>query len=216
MTPNKKKIVCNSELEHVLKTIFHEDTDDPISLSCLKEGINSIEKLVSLSSNDIDIMTFEIDEEVNNKMKTVVTPLPKGSKALLHLFKTYITHEWEINQKRITADWMTILYDNFNAYQFTSEASYRVMMLDHAHALLVQQANSSALNTPHPKSGKALSMDPIDIFHREWSKSIKRDTNAYTIFKEDHQWENWHREFTITARSQQMDNILYAGSKIIG
>jgi hypothetical protein len=101
-------------------------------------------------------------------------------------------------------------YDDFNAHRFTSEASYRVMLLDHASATLVQQA-TPATNTPHPKSGKALSMDPIDIFHREWSKSIKRDTNAYAVFKEDHQWENWHREFTVTARSQQMDNILNDG-----
>jgi hypothetical protein len=168
MTPSKKQIVCNAELDHVIKTIFREDTDDPISLSCLKEGIDSVEKLVSLSSNDIDTMTFEVDEEVNNKIKTVVTPLPKGSKALLCLFKTYVTYEWEVDQKRVTAgDWIAISYDNFNDYRFTSGASYRVMMLNHAHASLVQQANPSTLNTPHPTSEKALSMDPIDIFHQE-------------------------------------------------
>jgi hypothetical protein len=107
---------------------------------------------------------------------------------------------------------VTISYDDFNVYRFTSEALYRFMLLNCASATLVQQA-TTATNTPHPKLGKALSMDPIDIFHREWSKSIKRDTNAYTICKEDHQWENWHREFTVTARSQQMDNILDDGYK---
>jgi hypothetical protein len=209
---NKKKVVRNAELEHVLKTIFREDTDDPISLSCLKEGIDSAEKLGSLSSNDIDMrMFFDVDKEVNNKMKTVALPLPKGSKALLRLFKTYIAYEWEVNQKRVDDDWMTVSYDDFNAYRFTSAASYRVMLLDHASASTLVQQATPATNTPHPKSGKALSMDPVDIFHREWSKSIKRDTNAYTIFEEDHQWENWHREFTVTARSQQMDNILDEG-----
>jgi hypothetical protein len=207
MAPNKKLIVRNAELDHVIKTIFREDVDDPISLSCLKEGIDSREKLISLSSSNIGTMVFDVDEEVNNKTKTVTVPLPKGSKALLRIFKTYVTYELDVNKKNVGADWMTILYDDFNAYWFTSEASYRVMLLDQASASLVQQA-TTPLNAPHSNSGKALSMDPIGIFHRKWSKSIKRDTNAYTIFKEDHQWENWHREFTVTARSQQMDNIL--------
>jgi hypothetical protein len=129
--------------------------------------------------------------------------MPKGSKALLCLFKTYVTYEeLEINQNRIGADLMTVLYNDFNASQFTSEASYCILMLDHASASLVQQA-TPASNAPHPKSGKALSMDRIDIFHQEWSKSIKHDTNPYTIFKEDHKWESWHREFPANGQYPQ-------------
>jgi hypothetical protein len=51
-------------------------------------------------------MFFDVDEEVNNKTKTVALPLPKGSKALLRLFKTYIAYEWEVNQKRVDDDWI--------------------------------------------------------------------------------------------------------------
>jgi hypothetical protein len=56
-------------------------------------------------------------------------------------------------------------------------------------------------------------MDPIDIIHHEWSKSTKHDPNAYTLFKEYQQWENWHRELFVMAWSQQrMDNVLNENS----
>jgi hypothetical protein len=53
---------------------------------------------------------------------------------------TFVAYNWELNQARVGEDWTKVSYDKFIVYQFTSKASYQVMLLDHASASLVQQA----------------------------------------------------------------------------
>jgi hypothetical protein len=54
---------------------------------------------------------------------------------------TYAAYKWELNQARVGEDSTKVAYNKFIVYQFTSKASYQVMLLDHASASLVQRSS---------------------------------------------------------------------------
>jgi hypothetical protein len=74
----------------------------------MKTKINSIEMLIDYAPTSIDTMTynaadgFEADG-TTPKFKT--EDIPEGYKALIKIFKTYISYECEVNLLKLRDDW---------------------------------------------------------------------------------------------------------------
>ena len=210
MAPSTRQ-AKETALKQMLSTILDQEDDDPIPLALKRAGSNTIPLVVDLTHNNIDKLKYLVDdglEQDGTTPKFKEENLPDGYKALLKIFKTYVSYEKEVNGLKLHENWSLINKEDFNDYRFSQECSYRVMQLGNGNPPTTSSQGRSLQYAVTTQSLKAMSADPIEIVRREWKKGIKRDATAYQNFTTDKQWENWNRGFVLTTHAQMMQDVL--------
>jgi hypothetical protein len=119
----QSKAVGAQTLAKVLREILDLEDDEPLPLALAKSKINTLEMLLDLTAANIDALTY-------NEADGLEEELPRGYTALLKIFKTYVSYELEVNDIKLSNDWNLLDREQFNDYRFTMECSYRVNMFD--------------------------------------------------------------------------------------
>jgi hypothetical protein len=115
----QSKAIGAQALAKVLREILDLEDDKPLPLALAKSKINTVEMLLDLTAANIDALTYNEADGLEEK-------LSMGYRALLKIFKTYVSYELQVNDIKLSDDWNLLDREQFNDYRFTSECSYRM------------------------------------------------------------------------------------------
>jgi hypothetical protein len=212
----KTRSVKDAEIKHIVTNVFCKEDDDPLFQAILKEQIDDVDGLSDITFEDIAKMTFD-ETTVDNKGKDVIKtqPLPKGTKGMLRIFKTYVTYERETNSNRFDDDWLQLTRDAFQDYRFSEDCALHVALLNDPKTALtlgpvskINQATAKAIKTNVATSSAYTPLTAEETFDKDWTKGARRDSSAYLPFTNDKYWESWKRSFDNTAYSQMLYEVL--------
>ena len=170
--------------QHILKAIWDEDEKSPLHLA-LEPGtfFKTIQDLVNLPDQDIDRMTYEIDEDTQ--------PLAPYYQRKLKTFREYVRHVKASNSTRLSFSssdpWLNISkedYDNFR----------------------VSPDYQPVVSTPDPKAPRSNSNAPSQLDKFEWG--IKRDQSLYPKLTRDKDWDSYRRATKAQAFAQGTSEVL--------
>jgi hypothetical protein len=174
----KSWAVRAQELVDMLTNILDQEPDDPIPLACTKAKIHSVEMLIDSFTTSIDTTTYDMPdgfEADGTTPKFKTEDVPDGYKALIKIFKTYISYKCEVIALKLRDDWTKLDRERFDDYRFTQECSYRVMQLSNSNAPNPSPGRQGLASTQQVVSSqvmKSILSDPHDIIKREWKKGI--------------------------------------------
>jgi hypothetical protein len=183
-TPDSKNIML-----HVFKEILGLEDDSKLHAACEHDGVSSMESLLGFSPEEVDDLTY-----LEGKAKTRIN---KGLKGLVFALQALHVKR-EIDGDRIIRNWTNLDMGEFNNFRVSNEYIT-------ARARLPNPNASSTAPTTVPATIRP--RDPIS----EYRRNIRRDPNAFTILKEDKQWDSWQRSTIAQARAQDMSDVLDGG-----
>ena len=198
---------------YVIKNLFHQDLDGPISSSLLVYTGNmpDIMQVLEMGDEDIDdlyyfkssISTLQDEEEETKKLTkpktiTIRYELPKGSKRLVKVLKSF--NRWMTDAgEAIYFDWSNIDPKDFDDYRLPIyNADTKVPMPSRFSTPSVNNNTPSSVYTNNTNLTMA----------QQFRKSIKRDPSTFGVLKTGRQFKNWHRTLLATAAAQDVSEIL--------
>ena len=198
---------------YVIKNLFRQDLDGPISSSLLVYTGNmpDIMQVLEMGDEDIDdlyyfkssISTPQDEEEETKKLTkpktiTIRYELPKGSKRLVKVLKSF--NRWMTDAgEAIYFDWSNIDPKDFDDYRLAIyNADTKVPMPSRFSTPSVNNNTPPSVYTNNTNLTMA----------QQFRKSIKRDPSTFGVLKTGRQFKNWHRTLLATAAAQDVSEIL--------
>ena len=158
-------------LEHLIGNLLGQDKSSALALALKEENVNSLADLMSLSDQDIEVMTYTEESEDDKDMKP--KDVPRWAQRLLRVLQSYVHYQ---TSEGVT-DLMTLTqadYDDYRIHVFNSNAP-------HTAPSPAARPTVSTSRAPGPYM-----RPPAEDF----KKSIKRSKTDYKPFKEDKEWDN--------------------------
>ena len=97
-----------SALEHVVRVVFNQSADSPVSKTLIYVGFETIHDLLGLDHADIDDLNY-VDENGTERM------LSLGHRVLLRAFSAFVIYR-ELNNAPIGENWLGITRDDFDEF----------------------------------------------------------------------------------------------------
>ena len=153
-------------LEHLIGNLLGQDKSSALALALKEENVNSLADLMSLSDQDIEVMTYTEESEDDKDMKP--KDVPRWAQRLLRILQSYVHYQ---TSEGVT-DFMALTqadYDDYRSFVYNSNALHTVPF-----PAAQPTASTSKASGPYVRS-------PAEDF----KKSIKRSKTDYKHFKED-------------------------------
>jgi len=179
------RAMATEAFNHVLSAVFRVPKDGPLMNALVKSGDGDIVTMLSLNATDIDSLTYDKSETEKD------IPLPQNQRSLLHIFKQYIVHWYNIGDP-IEDNWMSISAADFDRYRTSPE-----------YQLITMGANTQS-PVVTPRSSKP-SHSPVDNFKR----GLKCDPSLFMLFKDGKLFDSWQCSTVAQACAQDVAEILY-------
>ena len=157
-------------LTHVLKNVFELEDDNPLFRALSKDGLLDIADVVSLPFEDIGNLTYIDDQGDERKLVRRYT-------SLLHAFKSYFLHRRNQGNP-IGEKWTDITYETITIFRLGPD-----------YPLVTSPPPTALAPSPSPPLTSQRIRDPIADF----KKGIKRDSSSFSVYKDEKQWDTWHK-----------------------
>ncbi len=161
--------------EHVLTNVFQLPAGSPLRNALACDGITTIEDLLSLAPNDIELLTFKNADDV-------IEPLPQGFMNLVSAFIVYFLHKRDIGEEIV--NWTDLEAEPFNDFRISPD-------------FVIHRFSGNTLPTPPPAAPTPSVPTSAPIIPRprdlvvEFKRGIKRDIAYFVPLKQDKEWDNW-------------------------
>ena len=182
-------------LQHFLIEILHSKPDSDhreVYQWCEQNGIRTVAELAALREHDYHIGYINYPQGHSESDPDPPTSfLPIGKRAALERIPTYLSHLAALNngEPPSTQELLHITQKQYSEYLTWQ---YPVV-----------HSPPSTLGTRQTYAQRP-TLTPAEAFQ----KSIKKDKDQYPRLTKEEDWEQWYREFTILARSHQLEEIL--------
>lgn len=175
----------DAPLQHVVTQVFRKSLDSPLAQTLYEEGITSILDLLSLEEDDLRTFSHTTDNG---------TPvyLHISSVRLVLLFQSFIReHVLSVSTLNDDKEWFTLSANDFNSFRLRG------------------QPPPTFASAPASTSASA----SISAALRDFRRGMKRDVTQFISFKDEAQWDNWHRSTIAQAHAQGVADVLDASFK---
>jgi hypothetical protein len=180
------------------------DASHPLRVALDRDDVTSLITLLSLSSSDIENLSY-LPEQVDGD------PIPR-------LTNVNASHRGFIRQFQA---WIVFLGVRSGGGTLTLE-EYENLSPDAFDDFRISNATTSTQGTL-PTVGSGASPRPAvstaTYTAHDFKKSIRSDTNAYPVLKDDKHWNNWNRSVISQARAHDVSDVFdrtYVPSTIDG
>ena len=174
--------------DHVVNNILEIQNGEPLSLVITQGRARRISDLLSLSTENIDSLTYLNDANEEKRLHVFEC-------AILHCLKQFVVHR--LPDRFITnEEWLTITSNDFDQFRISPDF---IVNQDPRNIARARPTTQPDLTTNASKA-----RDPVSDFKR----GIKRDVSMFQPFKEDKQWDSWNRATIAQARAQDVSEVL--------
>jgi len=180
------------------------DASHPLRVALDRNGVTSLITMLSLSSSDIENLSY-LPEQVDGDPIPRLTNVNAGHRGLIRQFQA----------------WIVFLGVRSGGGTLTLE-EYENLSPDAFDDFRISNATTSTQGTL-PTVGSGASPRPAvstaTYTAHDFKKSIRRDTNAYPVLKDDKHWNNWNRSVISQARAHDVSDVFdrtYVPSTIDG
>jgi hypothetical protein len=155
----------------IFKDILELPDDSSLHKLCAHDGGNDLDTILLFSPLEIEDMQYLVG--------TVKTHLSKGDRGIIHSLVA-LAYKRDMEGDFILPDWSNVTLEEYNEFRISPE--YR----------------SARAGLPNPNAARPGSQivssfakvsDPLSDYRR----GVRRDPNAFTVLKEDKQWDSWQR-----------------------
>ena len=196
---------------YVIRNLFLQDLDGHISSSLLlyTGDMPDMIQVLDMSEKDIDDLYYhksssstlhdeEEDTKKTTKPKTVRYELPRGSKRLIKVLKSF--NRWMTDaDKVIYYDWLNIIPTDFD--------NYRIAIYDaDTKVPIPSRFSTSSVNNNTPSS--VYTNTNKQSWAEQFKKSITRDKSNFTVIKNKKQFKTWHANLLATTSAQNVEDVL--------
>ena len=183
------------DFRHVMTAVLEQKVDSPMHKAFDKAGIDDVGGITSLSEKRIEALKF-MDGPTD---KPIVTGLPIGYQQLIICFKAFA-------QDKIS-EGINVHQDGQNLVTKTDFQEYRVSEYD-PDITTKMPATLAATSTGQSASGSStFPIKPRDLVF-EFKKGIKRDPAAFTVLKDNKQWDSVRRTLNAQVSYQDVAEVL--------
>jgi hypothetical protein len=139
--------------------------------SCAHDGGNNLDTILLFSPLEIEDMQYLVG--------TVKTHLSKGDRGIIHSLVA-LAHKREMEGDFILPDWSNVTLEEYNEFRISPEYQSA-------------QAGLPNPNAARPGSQVVSSFAKVRDPLSDYRRGVRRDPNAFTVLKEDKQWDSWQR-----------------------
>jgi len=168
------------------------DASHPLRVALDRDGVTSLITLLSLSSSDIENLSY-LPEQVDGDPIPRLTKVNAGHRGLIRQFQA----------------WIVFLGVRSGGGTLTLE-EYENLSPDAFDDFRISNATTSTQGTL-PTVGSGASPRPAvstaTYTAHDFKRSIRRDTNAYPVLKDDKHWNNWNRSVISQARAHDVSDV---------
>ena len=178
-----------TDFEFIMGTILCTKEDSPLSKAFEKCGVIDVGSIVSLTDTAIDRLRYRDD----SFQPPVNGTLGVGYQQLIRVFNAWV--ETRIDEGNpIHGDWQNkATKADFDEYRLSGFAKY---------------TGTKHVPTPAaaPPTGSAFAPKPRDLV-LEFKKGIKRDPAAFTVMKDNKQWDSVQQTLKAQTAYQDVDDV---------
>ena len=185
----------DQDFHYIMTKVLDQDADSPMHKAFVKAGIDDVGGIISLSEKRIEALMF--DDGPDDKL--VTTKLPVGHQQRIICFKAFI-------QSKIS-DGIIVHQDWQNKVTKDDFQEYRVTGYNPDIATKMPPALAATTTGPSGSSSSPFPIRPRDLVF-EFKKGIKRDPAAFTVLKDNKQWDNVQRTLHAQVRYQDVAEVL--------
>jgi hypothetical protein len=194
-------------LEHVLQAVFEEDPivpDECEITNCFKHHqIKDVEGLTNLSSNQIDTLETPI---VDSKGNVTLVPLSIADKGKLRDFNYWFHYSMILVDGidfTVLENFLILDYTDFRDFRYNHNLAMTHFYEGTFNPVDYHEKNSNNNNTALPSQSSA-SRNIVSDFKR----SIKRDSSAFPVLKDERNWDSYQRSLKAVAKAQDLYDVL--------
>jgi hypothetical protein len=173
-----------TELDHIVKNVLGYSDLTELYKSLMDYGARDMYQIVNMPEADVNLLQY-VDDTGTTKM------LGRADRSLFKIFQAFYYHT-VTNGSPLDADWLLVTRDTFRDFRRVYNPIDRT--LNGIAASIIPR------NTPTTPRHRDIVM--------EFKKGIKRDSSAFTVFKEEKQWDAFRRSLKANCSAQDVSEIL--------
>ena len=104
--------------KHILNTVMAVADNEPLALALDRDGTHDIYALSSMSTAEVDALDYESPRDDGT---TVVLPLGRSHRAMVHAFLGFILYRAQRNRPITENDWLHVTQQEFDDYRVSSD-----------------------------------------------------------------------------------------------